>query len=434
MPKPRAKTPATGGVAFALLASAALLLAAGLILITPISPLQDFNEWIYQGAAVHGVLAGHPGMFVIKPWPVPNAVCQVLLAMLMFVLSPLAAGKLFLIAYVLGFGTVCWRLCRRPGGGTDRAAFALLVCVAVLNTDFWNGYLNFQLGLMLLMLHLLWVRDGRRLPWWHEALFALLMFFTHALTLAMLGVHIGWRAAQQRGLVRGTLRVIAVMLPALVLLAWYSRADRDYGEYIPGQGRGILGMLMFKAYTLAKYGPYQNMVFGAVGDAQRRIWLYALGCAVNIAFAVVAFLPLLVSSLATLRARRAFPEIMTALTGVIAFFVLPSTMFGVVNIGSRMLVPAVLFALASTPDWRGLRRYAAAMACVLPLLILYVAYLQTLPVTGHEINHLAVTDPAQRMKWAFWHRPLEFAGSARAAQAGDRDRALGFATSILMAK
>jgi hypothetical protein len=434
MAKARAKTSRNGAAGFSVLAAATLLLATAVFLRAPILPLQDFNEWIYQGALVHDVLAGHPGRFALKPWPVPNALCQFLLGLMMFALSPLAAGKVFIAAYVLGFGALCWRLCRRADGATDHAAFVLLVCVAVLNTDFWSGYLNFQLGLLLLGLHLLWARDGRRLPWWQEALFALLMFFAHALTLAMLAVHIGWRAAQQRGLVRGTLRVIAVMLPALVLAAWYSRADHDYGEYIPAQGQGMLGSLMFKAYTLAKYGPYQNMIFGAMGDMQRHFWLYVAGCVFNGVFAVLAFLPLLVASLSTLRARRAFPEIMTALTGLAAFLVLPSTMFGVVNIGSRFLVPAILFALVSTPDWRGLRRLAAGFACVMPLMVLYVAHLEAQPVTGAEVDHLAVTDPAQRTKWLFWHRAFEFRDSAVAAHSGDRHRRLGFTTSILMAR
>ncbi|HEY2134148.1 MAG TPA: hypothetical protein VGH36_14440 [Acetobacteraceae bacterium] len=428
MPKRRTKT--NGGIGFAVMAGMALPLAVGLVVTTRVLPLQDFNEWLYQGLLVKDALAGHPAAAMLKPWPVPNALTQFLLGVMMFALPPLIAGKAFIVATILAFAAMAWRLCRREGL-TDYAALALLVPVVILNSDFWSGYLNFQLGLLLLMLHLLVVRDGRVLPWWQEALFAVLMFFTHALTLAFLAIHLGWRAARQRGLVRGTLRVIGVLLPALVLVAWYSRADHSHGEYIPPPGQGVAGFLLFKAYTVATYGPYQNMVFGSQGDMQRRAWLYALGVGLNGLFALVTMPPLLVAALRGVRSRRSFAESMSALTGLAAFLVLPSTMFGAVNIGSRFLVPALMFVLVSTEDWRGLRRYGAILACAAPLMVLYIGYLQSQPVIGREVDHLAVTDPVQRKDWLFGHSAYQFRASAQAAEAGNRARPIGFATSIL---
>ena len=239
------------------------------------------------------------------------------------------------------------------------------------------------------MAHLLLVRDGRVLPWWQEALFAVLMFFTHALTLAFLAIHLGWRAARQRGLVRGTLRVIGVLLPALVLVAWYSRADHSHGEYTPAQGEGVAGFLLFKAYSVATYGPYQNMVFGSQGDMQRWAWLYALGVGLNGVVcpgddAAAAGCHAAGRGIAP-RLRRDACRRSPALS---LSWCCQARMFGVVDIGSRFLAPALMFALVSTEDWRGLRRYGAVLACAAPLMVLYVGYLQSQPAIGREVDYL----------------------------------------------
>src|ERR1700722_18172714 len=110
MPKRRAKT--NGGIGLAIAAGLALPLAIGLVVTAPVLPLQDFNEWIYQGLLVKDALAGHAGAAVLKPWPVPNALTQFLLGLMMFALPPLVAGKVFIVSTVLGFAAVAWLLCR----------------------------------------------------------------------------------------------------------------------------------------------------------------------------------------------------------------------------------------------------------------------------------------------------------------------------------
>ncbi len=420
--RPPGRGRAASGALLMALPCLALLLAAGLCLTAPILPLQNFNESIYQGALFKDILSGHPGGFALRPWPTPEVFVQFLLGLSMFVLPPLLAGRLLVTAYILAFAVLSWRLCRRPDGGTDHAVFALMVPVAILNADFWDGDLNFQIGLMLLALHLLLTRTAEW-RWWQEALFAVLMFFVHPLTLAMLALHIGWSAAQRHGLVRGTLRVIAAVLPALVLLAWHSRAVPDDGGAQPG--RGLAAALAHKATVLAGYGPYQNMAFGGQGDWQRQPWLYGIGVALNAAFAAATFLPVLPGLLGSLRARRGVPEAMTALTGILAFLVLPGAAFG-----ARFLAPATVFALSAAEDWRRLRRIAAALACTAPLMVLYIGLRQSQPAPGHR----AATDPADSTAWLFRHDPLAFRDAALAAQAGTHTHRLGLPGGIVMAR
>jgi hypothetical protein len=189
----------------------------------------------------------------------------------------------------------------------------------------------------------------------------------------MLAVHLGWRAYRQRGLVRGTLRVLAVMLPALILIAWYSRSDHGYGAYAPADP-GVGHYLLTRAKALAGTGPFQPMLLGAAGGRHGYVWLGWLGLAVNVLFAATLFPALLGAAAAAQRAGRGFAEVMTALTGFVAFLLLPDTMFGLAGVAALFLPPAVLFALAGAPDWRGLRRIAPWIACLMPVMALFIGF------------------------------------------------------------
>lgn len=409
---------------FALAAWLALALAAALNLLAVMPPLQDFNEWIYQGWLVGEILRGAEVPFAIKPWPVPNAAAQALLGVLNLALQAHGAGLAYLTLYLAGFAWLAWRLAHRQGG-FEPATFLLIMLVGVLNSPYWDGYANYQLGLALLLLHVFWQRRGTGA--WTDLAMGIAIFFCHAVVLAVFALLVGWRALLQRHLLRGAL----VLAPPLAMLGWYVMADDNYGEYIPPFGNTLREFVAYKAYTLAKSGPYQNMVIGGIGDAARAPWLYYAGVAANLAFVLAAMVPLaLAVAWDAWRGGRRSPEVLTALCCLAGFAVLPSAMFGVVNIGERLLLPGVLIALAACTDpWR-LRRFGAAVAMLAPAAVLHFhLVIPPVPPAG-EIRHLAAHDPAQRYALLFWHRPFQFRDQIAAARRGEAV-GLGFTTSLL---
>jgi hypothetical protein len=402
---------------FAIAGALAVLLAAALNLAAPMPPLQDFNEWLYQGWVVAQVWRGEGGTFALKPWPVPNAAAQLLLGMLNLAMTPWAAGVAFLTAYLAAGLALCRALAVREGR-FEPATFLLLLSVAVLNAPYWLGFANFQLGMLLLLLWLLLQRRGGSTAAADAAL-GVAIFFCHAIILAVFALLVGLRALRERHV----LRAAAVLALPFALLAWYVAADRDYGEAIPPAVASAREFVAYKAYSLAKSGPYHNMVVGDVGDAERAPVLYWAGVALNLGFAL-AMAPV---AWGLLRAPR-LPAAWAALACLALFAVLPSALLGVVNIGERVLLPGLAIALAATPD--RLRWPAAAVAASAPLLVLLMwLHLPPLP-DDDRLDHLAHRDPARRAALLFWIRPWQFQAQFEAAQHG-RIVAARFATSIL---
>jgi hypothetical protein len=404
---------------FAIAGVLAVLLAAALNLAAPMPPLQDFNEWLYQGWIVAQVWHGEAGGFALKSWPVPNAAAQFILGALNLGMTPWAAGVVFLTACLAAGLALCRALAVRDGR-FEPATFLLLLSVAVLNAPYWLGFANFQLGLLLLLLWLLRQRRGGSSASADAAL-GVAIFFCHAVILAVFALLVGLRALRERHILRAAL----VLALPMALLGWYVAADRDYGETIPPAVASLREFVAYKAYSLAKSGPYHNMVVDGMGDAERAPWLYWGGVALNLAFA----LGLGAVAWNALRAWRA-PLVAGALLCLAAFAVLPSALFGVVNIGERVLLPGLAVALVAAPDPAGLRRFGALVAATMPVLIAAMwLHLPPLP-NDDRLDHLAHRDPAKRYALLFWIRPWQFQAQFEAARQG-RIVPPRFSTSIL---
>jgi hypothetical protein len=401
----------------------AVLLAAALNLLAVIPPLQDFNEWIYQGWLVGQLLLGAEVPFGIKPWPVPNAAAQVLLGLLNVALPAHAAGLAYLTLYLAGMTWLAVAIARARGA-FDPATFLLAVLIGGLNSPYWDGYANSQLGMALYLVHVLRERKGPTGPAWDAAL-GVALFFCHAVMLAVFALHVAIAAVQRRQLAR-----VAVLVPPFAMLAWYVLRDDNYGEFIPPFGTTLFEFIAYKGYSAAKAGPYQNLIIGGIGDADRAPWLFAAGVAVNLAFVLVAVVPLVLALVRQVWGGERSPALLVALACVAGFAVLPSALFGVVNVGERLLLPALLVVLACCPDpWR-VRRFGAGIAALVPATVLYFHLILPASLPATEIGHLAAHDPAQRMRVLFWHRPFHFQSQIAAARRGEAVR-LAFTTSLL---
>jgi hypothetical protein len=394
----------------------ALLLAAALNLRGAAFALQDFNEWAYQGWVIGQILRGEEIGFGIKPWPVPNAAAQFLLGVLNLPFGARAAGVVYLTAYLAGMGWLAVAVARARGG-FNAATFLLAVCVGVLNSPYWDGYANSQLGTALYLIHVLRERRGGASVAW-DVLMGVALFFCHAVLLGVFALHMALRG-----------RVWAVA-PAFGLLGWYLLRDANYGEAIPAFGTSIGEFIAYKVYSAAKLGPYQNFVIGAVGDAERAPFLYAFGVLANLVFVLVAVVPLGFALLGRIRAGDRSAPMLTAGACLIGYLVLPSAMFGVVNVGERLLVVGLLVILALCPDIRMRRPLGAMVALLLPAMGLYLHLLLPAMPPGGSIGHLAAHEDGGRMKLLFWHRAFYFQGQIAAAEKGEAV-ALRFTTSVL---
>ena len=307
----------------------------------------------------------------------------------------------------------------------DPACFLLILLIGGVNSPYWQGYANSQLGLGLFMLHLLRQRGGGSGAVWDAAL-GVAMFFCHAVMLAVFAVFVGLR-----GLREGHIgRVVMVLALPFGLLGWYLLRDDNYGEEIPLFGTTVFDFVAYKAYTAAKLGPYHNMIIGGIGDAERAPWLYWGGVAVNLGFAVTVLVPLGFAVLRDVWRGDRSPALLTAVVCLAGFAVLPSAIFGVVNVGERLLLPAMVIALVCCRDvWRG----GAVLALPAPAMVLYFHLIMPAVLPAAGIGHLAAHEPGQKWRLLFWHRPFQFQAQIEAAGRGEAIR-LGFTTSLLRAR
>ena len=421
----------TAGRIFASVGLLSLILAGAVCLLPIMPPLQDFNEWIYQGFLLKTLWLGGAVPAVVKPWPVPNSAAQVILGLLNLGLDPYAAGIAYLMLYLGAFGWLAWRL------APNRASFLLAIILGVLSSPFWDGYANYQLGLVVLMTYLVVTRD-RELPWYGQAAFAIALFFCHAVLLAVFAVLLGWRSLLRPSRIPSA---VAALLPAFAMMVWYAAVDRTgHSEEIAWFVNTIPEFIAYKGYTLAKTGPYQNMVIDGISDSARAPALYWVGVGINFVFAVVAVTPIILFSAWRLVERRASAEVLTALTCFLIFAIAPSgLLFGIVNLGERFLLPGLLIALTAVDDRWQLRRFGAVLACAKPLTLLWMlAILPSVP-HGLDIRPSEVLDASRRSALLFWHRPFQYRGAFFAAQEAARTglpptRKLGFMTSLLAPK
>lgn len=402
----------------------AVALAMALNLRGSMPPLQDFNEWIYQGWLIGRILRGEDIAFGLKPWPVPNAAAQMLLGALNLPLGPRAAGLLYLTLYLAGMTWLAAAIARAQGR-FDPATFLLALLIGGLNSPYWDGYANSQLGTALYVVHVLRQRRGPTSPAWDLAI-GLALFLCHAVLLAVFALHTALHAWQARLLPRAA----AVLAPPFALLAWYILRDDNYGEYIPPFGTGLAEFIAYKAYTAAKLGPYQNFIIADLGDADRMPALYWAGVAGNLACAVLALVPLAVAAVHRFLQRDRSPALLTALACLAGYAVLPSALFGVVNVGERLLIPAMLVCLALCPDPWAMRRFGAAVAALAPATILHLHLILPAAPPASGISHLAAHDPGARSRLLFWHRPYHFQAQFGAAERGEAVP-LRFTTSLV---
>ncbi|MDB4989792.1 MAG: hypothetical protein JWN04_4970 [Myxococcaceae bacterium] len=319
----------------------ALLFIAALTFAFPLPPLADWPEWVFQAEVFNRLLRGElSDSFHLASYPVPYAAIQLLTSGFIELLGAVAAARAVILLYgVLGIALLARLIARR--GIEPYLGWSVGVCAILLNTSFFNGYIGFQFGLLLIVLYL--GRDTRRPPTAFEvALLSTSAFLLHGMAYLALMIFIGCASIADKTVRRTALAAV----PSVALAAWYAIASRAHPVHtaIPGAERllSLVARVAKVAYRVVKVGPYHNFVVDGRGDAERfGRWYLALG-----ALSCVVLLALLALVIAAgLRRRQGklvSPLFLASAVLAVAALALPPFAMGIVNPGERLLAPAVL--------------------------------------------------------------------------------------------
>jgi len=344
----------------------AALLIAWLVL-QPIPPLQDYEDWVYQGWVGAQMLSGQPAViahYAPVHHPVPNAASQMALTLLTAVAGPFVAAKLFIATLLAAFAAVCSTGCRKLRVGNHGALALVLFLVFAADSAFWDGYVNYQLSLLVLFCYLL-LRD--RLSPLSVGAFGILLFACHASTFFAFVLLVFIEGV----LDRKRLPRFFALAPALALLVWYVLRK---GDAVADQGppgalyTGLLHHLEYKFYTLTKTGPFHNLVdFRNASLRDRSRLLYLFGVGINLVFGTVFSFGVLLPAWRFGRRQLRDPLLLTAIALFLIFLVLPGKTLGVINLGERLLYPGLLMAVLGMRRLDFSRTLAALGVCGIAL-------------------------------------------------------------------
>lgn len=326
----------------------------GLAIALPALYLVDLPAWVYQGALFRAEAANVSA----TPWslythPVPNALATLLPALLLSMADPVWTGKWIAVSLIAaGFGAA-WALARTASlsiGSSSRdtwARAAVLMSCVVVSSSFWNGYLGYQMGVMLAMgLGALWLHKGR-LSAPEVLLGSIAVFSAHAIPFAVVALTMGIVALRQRNL-----RTLAALLPAALLTAWYvvARARQPDGGFVATQRTdGALDWIAYKAYTVLKVGPFQHPVgVDGSGILAEHPVLYWAAVGLSAIFMVALGIGLIRGTVRMSPGPRRWIVWSAWGLGVVAL-AMPPFALNVVNPGERFLVLAGIGLVALVP-------------------------------------------------------------------------------------
>jgi hypothetical protein len=418
---------------------ATLCSIVGVLYAFSVPPLQDYGDWTYQGYLLHRILTFAPAPAMIKLWPVPNSITEVALVLLGFVLSPIAAARAWIVVYLLAAFIIMAFASRDHEGRVSGAKLLLLIGLGVAHAPFWTGEINYQVGLLLLVLYVILCSRDRDPGLVFFGVYAVVMFFCHGLCLGMLLVYEGWRSLRKGRVVRLGLAI----LPVILLAIWYKtmdpRTELATLDTMPHL-LGIKDVIGYFVYQVAKTGPYHNFFFDGMGDYQRAPILYWAGSVANLAFAGCMGVLFLSWIRGSWRDPSCRTELLTALTFILLAAVNPSGSLGIANTGERLIAPALILAVISV-ERRTIAQYAGASLMMLSAMVFiwFGVAATRVPSAGAVPSNGIVSDPSERFHVLFWHKTFQFAPQAEAAERAWASGTvptspIAFETSLLLRK
>ncbi len=408
---------------------AAMALLAVAAFSFPYAPLEDFPEWIYQGHVFNKLVEGQSSLlYEVKTYPVPYALLQLMVSALLLVAAPMMASRIVLALWgVLSLVAVHKVIARNAV--SPWIGWPLLLSLIVFNSPFWNGYLGYQSGLLVLLFFLALPRDNRS-DWRWVLAFSLLAFFAHGWGDVALLAFIGAYALYDRRIVSCG----AALAPSLLLLAIYRKFNVSHSELTVMFDLDHVNPVLYKLYTLLKSGPYHNAI---VFDFNAMAHFGPAFLGAGLALDAIFFLALGALALMALRALgwREFgarPETLTGVGLVALALILPPTGFEMANPGERILIPGLLalsLAFFSGYSPSALVPRVALSGAVLGGMALFALGLiaggaaYRSGTAGAEAMAAKQTETGARYSW-FGHRLVQFDSRMREAEKAWRHDAL----------
>ena len=383
-----------------------VVFAIVVILRTPLLPMQDFEEWVYQSYLLKLLLV-HPSAplpVVLKHWPVPNDLSQCLLAGLMLLFHAVTAARVFIIGYLVLGSAALWRMSRLRGGMHANLLFLAMLPLLLVNTTFWTGEMNYQVGLLIFLTYVV-TPAATRDRWPAVLTFSLLLVVTHALPYAFLVLFV----------LAGGLRLSAswkrlmALVPSVLLALWYLLADPrrdDATEYSPVL-HGAKQWLAYRAYIFSKLGVYHNFVYDGMGDAGRAHHLYLAGVVAN-SLMLLGIVALLLIYLGEGLRRHAWsPALFIAALCAVLAFIDPAALLHNANTGERLLLPAVALALLGMGDAARWQRiwYAFAGCAATGFLLATAVHVPHFSPAQVTVETSAINTQEGRSRLLYWTRP-----------------------------
>lgn len=327
-----------------------------LLFVQPFPVLHDYPEWMYQGYIVFSFLGGadtFTGIYELIPVPVPNAISQAAIAVLNSIVSPVMAGKIWLALYFVFAAFVAVFATRsRINNG---AMYLIFTVAIVFGPGFWNGYINFQFGLLFFALFVSFRSPSLICVF----IFSILIYFSHASVFAGFVCYV----IASEVFAHRRAAVSIVLLPSIALLIWYS-VTKLIVEGGQNEGVGsVVQWVQYKFYTLAKQGPFHNFI---QPDGESLLaslhGLYMAGFVINFLVAMLIGLWLLVCGWKIIRRQNITliddaglnaAIIATVLVLLLAWLLAGKNSFGVVNLGERFLIVAIVLLIVRVrcPEW-----------------------------------------------------------------------------------
>lgn len=324
----------------------------------PLPALQDYGEWVFQGWAMGRYLAGDAvfhARYILNLFPVPNLASQWLIALTSVLIGPFLAAKVLVAAYCVTAVAICWKAAKTFAVHRPAATFICLLSLVAFNACFWHGYMNYQLGLMALLWYLQ-ASHGKRFSPAAMLGISCVMYACHASTwlalVLLVAVTDRFRADR--------LKVALAFVPTAGLFAAYVLRSHTVGGAAT-HSMGLLSFVAYKCYTLAKTGPFHNLV-DARGVAANAIpGIYYAGVLLNLLFAGGLLLCLAIGLRRVWRnhtTRRLLP-----FWGILflLFVLMPSDLREVVNLGERFLYILLLSLLLAVGSSVWLERLSLAV-------------------------------------------------------------------------
>lgn len=322
----------------------------------PAVALHDFSEWSFQARVVAAKLAS-PDLVVayrLYPYPVPNSIAIYLMAGLHTVLPAPLVGKLYITFYLLSWAWVAVLFVRRfAAEGEQRiVGSVLIITIAAMSSFFWYGFIGYQTGLLFWVWFLATYRADTGLL--TIAAFGVVIFFAHAAVVMQFALLVVLSAVFNRH----SSRHLLALLPAGVLTLWYT-IGRFGGESfaVEPQSRwdGIVEAAIYKAGMVTMHGPFKNFLDVEGRSLLETMPLLYWGGVISNIVVVTGFGLLALAIMATLLSPASWHSIKDETTrplvafsacAALVYLVAPHQFFGLIHIGGRFILPAVIALLA----------------------------------------------------------------------------------------